>query len=116
MTEYATLAEIRQKRPLVHCVSNIVSANDCANLALALGASPMMALAVEEMEEITSISDATVLNTGTPEQNRFEVCRICFREAEDMHQPVILDPVGVGASSWRLREVKKLLENYRHSE
>ncbi|MBQ9331146.1 MAG: hydroxyethylthiazole kinase, partial [Oscillibacter sp.] len=62
---------LRRRRPLLHCVSNQVSANDCANLALAVGASPMMAAAAEEMEEITALSDATVLHPGTPEGARF---------------------------------------------
>ena len=73
----------------------------------------MLALAPEEMEEITEISASTVLNTGTPERERFRVCEICFSKAAELAQPVILDPVGVGASSWRLREVKALLEKFR---
>ena len=113
MTEFTQLQRIRQARSLVHCVSNIVSANDCANLALAIGASPMMALAPEEMEEITRISASTVLNTGTPDRERFHTCELCFRHAAALARPVILDPVGVGASRWRLREVKALLEKYR---
>ena len=55
------LEEVRRRRPLIHCVSNIVSANDCANLALAVGASPMMAQAPEEMADITAIAAATVM-------------------------------------------------------
>jgi len=109
MPDYRRLPQIREKRPLLHCISNIVSANDCANLALAIGASPMMAQAPEEMEEITRLSAATVLNTGTPDAARFEACRICAREAARLHQPVILDPVGAGAGSWRLGHVKALL-------
>ena len=73
------LEEVRRRRPLIHCVSNIVSANDCAHLALAVGASPMMAQAPEEMADITAIAAATVLNTGTPDSAKFEACRICGR-------------------------------------
>ena len=51
MPDYTVCAGVREKRPLVHCISNIVTANDCANLLLACGASPMMAEAPEEMEE-----------------------------------------------------------------
>ena len=101
MLNYTRLDQIRQMRPLLHCVSNIVSANDCANLALAIGASPMMAQAAEEMEEITRISSATVLNTGTPDKDRFSVCRLCGSVAKTLGQPLIVDPVGVGASQWR---------------
>ena len=101
---------LRRRRPLLHCVSNQVSANDCANLALAVGASPMMAAAAEEMEEITALSDATVLNTGTPEGARFAACRICAAASARLGRPLVLDPVGLGASAWRLAEVGRLLE------
>ena len=103
------LEEVRRRRPLIHCVSNIVSANDCANLALAVGASPMMAQAPEEMADITAISDATVLNTGTPDAAKFDACRVCGREAAALGRPVVLDPVGVGASPWRLENIRRLL-------
>ena len=105
----AILKEIRSRKPLVHCISNIVTANDCANLLLAIGASPMMAQAPEEMEEITVLSSATVLNTGTPDATRFAACEICGVHANRLHRPVVLDPVGVGASSWRLENVQRLL-------
>jgi hydroxyethylthiazole kinase len=109
MIDFTRLEEVRQRRPLIHCVSNIVTAGDCANLALAVGASPMMAHAPEEMADITAISDATVLNTGTPDEIRFEVCALCAKAAGAASQPVVLDPVGVGASPWRLRRVRELL-------
>mgnify|MGYP000597525924 CR=1 FL=1 len=70
MLEFTRLDKVRRQRPLIHCVSNIVTANDCANLALAVGASPMMAQAPEEMEAISAVSDATVLNTGTPDAEK----------------------------------------------
>lgn len=109
MVDFTRLDAVKQRRPLVHCVSNIVSANDCANLALAVGASPMMAQATEEMAEITAISAATVLNTGTPDEEKFKVCLLCGKEAAKLGQPVVLDPVGVGASSWRLERTIELL-------
>ena len=109
MPFHAILKEIRSRKPLVHCISNIVTANDCANLLLTIGASPMMAQAPEEMEEITAISSATVLNTGTPDAARFAACEICGVHANRLHRPVVLDPVGVGASSWRLVNVQHLL-------
>ena len=100
---------LRRKNPLVHCISNIVSANDCANLLLAIGASPIMAQAPEEMAEITAKADALVLNTGTPNYEKFEACRIAGITANSGNIPVILDPVGVGASAWRLDQVTNLL-------
>ena len=112
MPFHAILEEIRNQKPLVHCISNIVTANDCANLLLAIGSSPMMAQAPEEMEEITAISSATVLNTGTPDEARFVACEICGVHANRLHRPVVLDPVGVGASSWRLKHVQRLLDSF----
>ena len=74
MPELARLDDIRKKRPLLHCISNTVTANDCANLALALGASPMMAEAPEEAAEIARLADAEVLNLGTPTRAKYEAC------------------------------------------
>lgn len=113
MIDFARLEEVRSRRPLIHCVSNIVTANDCANLALAAGASPIMAHAPQEMEAITAASAATVLNTGTPDEARFDSCLLCGREAARLGRPVVLDPVGVGASPWRLERVLGLLESFR---
>ena len=59
MLPFSRLDELRSARPLIHCIANLVSANDCANVLLAAGASPMMAQAPEEMEEITAASAAT---------------------------------------------------------
>ncbi len=111
MLPFDRLDGLRKTRPLIHCIANLVSANDCANVLLAAGASPMMAQAPEEMEEIASISSATVLNTGTPDGEKFTVCRLCGIFAAK-NQPVVLDPVGVGASAWRLKETEKLLESF----
>ena len=113
--DFSLLEAVRRRRPLVHCVSNIVSANDCANLALALGASPVMAQAPEEMADIAAASAAAVLNTGTPDGGKFEVCLLCGRETAARNHPVVLDPVGVGASPWRLEQVEALLRGFTPS-
>ena len=110
--DFSRLADVRRQRPLVHCVANLVAANDCANVALAAGASPVMAEAPPEMPEITAASAATILNTGTPSGKKFRVCRICGVEANRLNRPVVLDPVGVGASAWRLSHVRQLLEAF----
>lgn len=107
--DFTLLEAVRLRRPLVHCISNLVSANDCANLALAVGASPMMAQAPEEMADIAAASAAAVLNTGTPSEEKFRACLLCGRETVRRGRPVILDPVGVGASPWRLERVETLL-------
>ncbi len=108
-------AALREKKPLIHCISNIVTANDCANLLLAVGASPIMAQAPEEMEEISSAADAVVLNTGTPSGEKFAACLRAGRAACRAGIPVVLDPVGVGASRWRLTHVQALLREVHPS-
>ena len=113
--DFSLLETVRLRRPLVHCVSNIVSAGDCANLALAAGASPVMAQAPQEMEAIAAASAAAVLNTGTPDEEKFRACLLRGREAARLGRPVVLDPVGVGASPWRLERVEELLKNFTPS-
>jgi len=110
--DFSLLDAVRRRRPLVHCISNLVSANDCANLALAAGASPIMAQAPQEMASIAAASAAAVLNTGTPDEEKFRACLLRGREAVRLGQPVILDPVGVGASPWRLEQVEALLADF----
>lgn len=112
MIDFTRLDLLRSRHPLIHCISNIVSANDCANAALAAGASPIMACAAEEMQDIAAISDAAVLNTGTPDEARFTACLLRGREAARLGQPVVLDPVGVGAGAWRLDRVQTLLDAF----
>lgn len=112
MPDFTRLDDVRARRPLIHCVSNIVSAGDCANVVLAAGAGPIMACAPEEMADITAASAATVLNTGTPDEGRFRACLLCGLEAARRDQPVVLDPVGVGSSPWRLARVRALLERF----
>jgi hydroxyethylthiazole kinase len=111
MLPFDRLNGLRKLRPLIHCIANQVSANDCANVLLAAGASPMMAQAPEEMEELAAISSATVLNIGTPDKELFTACRLSGSSAAKF-QPVVLDPVGVGATEWRLKETEKLLESF----
>lgn len=107
------LQALRSRRPLVHCISNIVTANDCANLALAIGASPIMAQAPQEMEAIGAAADAVVLNTGTPSEEKFAACLIAARTAAAKGRPLVVDPVGVGASPWRQKNVQMLLKAAR---
>lgn len=113
--DFSLLETVRLHRPLVHCVSNIVSAGDCANLALAAGASPVMAQAPEEMEAIAAASDAAVLNTGTPDEEKFQACLLRGQAGIRLGRPVILDPVGVGASPWRLERAEALLAAFTPS-
>lgn len=115
MDDRAALRKIREQRPLVHCISNIVSANDCANLLLSVGASPMMAQAEAEMADISAISSAAVLNTGTPDAARFRLCALRGALAAQRSTPTVLDPVGVGASNWRREQLNAMLASFRPS-
>lgn len=101
--------KVRETNPLVHTISNLVSANDCANLLLAVGASPMMASAPQEMEDITALSKVTVLNLGTPDDNKFKAVARAGIKANELNHPVIIDPVGVGASTYRHDNIQYLL-------
>lgn len=110
MTRSEALQTIRARKPLLHCISNLVTANDCANLALAVGASPIMAQAPQEMDDIAALASAVVLNTGTPDDAKFTAARLAGAAANRRGIPVILDPVGVGASPWRLENIRRLLQ------
>jgi len=89
MSVSAPLAAIRVQHPLLHCISNIVSANDCANLALAIGASPIMAQAPQEMADIAALASAVVLNTGTPDEAKFTAARTACATA-NRHNRIVL--------------------------
>lgn len=115
MKTFKLVSDLRRKRPLIHCISNTVTANDCANLLLSVGASPIMAQAADEMDEITARADALVLNTGTPDRDKFDACRIAGLRANACKVPVVLDPVGVGASRWRLENISSLLAEVKPS-
>lgn len=115
MLPFNRLDEIRAQRPLLHCISNIVAANDCANLALAVGAGPIMAQAPEETAEITASSHAVVINTGTPSEDKFLACLHSGQSAQKLGKPAILDPVGIGASTWRLEHTEALLAAFTPS-
>ena len=82
MTRFEALAAIRARKPLLHCISNLVTANDCANLALAVGASPIMAQAPQEMADIAVLASAVVLNTGTPDEAKFTAARLAGAAAD----------------------------------
>lgn len=108
---FATILDnTRRIRPIIHCITNYVSAHDCANLLLACGASPIMADCIEEVEEITSHAQALVLNTGTLNEQKLASMIEAGKCANTLGIPVILDPVGVGASRFRKEAVKKLLD------
>lgn len=105
------LNRIRQAHPVIHCITNTVTMNDCANLALALGASPTMAHHEKEVEEIVAGADALVCNLGATEC--LDAMFLAGKKAHDLGHPIVLDPVGVAGSSYR-RE--KCMDLVRHIE
>ncbi len=100
---------VREKTPLVHNITNYVTVNDCANMLLACGGSPIMADALGEVEEITGICSALVINIGTLNERTVEAMILAGKKANALSRPVILDPVGAGASTLRTRTVFRLL-------
>ena len=104
------LQNVRENRPLVHCITNYVTANDCANLLLACGGSAIMADEMEEAEEVTSLCGGLVLNLGTPNPRKVEAMLRAGREANRMGRPVVFDPVGVGCSAFRREASSRILE------
>lgn len=105
----ACLDRVRERRPLIHCITNYVTANDVANLLLACGASPIMADEPEEVEEITARCAGLCLNLGTPSQRTIPSLMRAGVRAGELGRPVVLDPVGVGASALRLRTARELM-------
>lgn len=108
-----TLAMIREKNPLTHCITNSVTINDCANAVLAIGGSPFMAEDAEELEEVVTIADALVINIGKLSKDQVEAMKISAETANKTNTPIILDPVGVGVTQLRNRTTLDLIENYR---
>lgn len=104
---------IRAKSPLVHNITNYVTVNDCANVTLALGASPIMADDILEVEEITSMASALVINIGTLNQNTLESMILAAKRANKLNIPVVFDPVGASISRLRQNAVKRILDEVR---
>lgn len=94
-------ALVREKSPLVHCITNYVAMGINANALLAIGASPLMSFCPEEMEEIVSISSALVVNIGCLDRHEIEGMKIAAATADRLGKPWVLDPVGAGASRIR---------------
>ena len=107
------LQNVAAKTPLVQCITNYVTANDCANILLACGGSPIMADDENEVEEITSICDALVLNIGTLNSRTVESMRRAGLRANALGHPVVFDPVGAGASALRTGTAQSLLRDVR---
>lgn len=109
------LSNAHKITPLVHCITNYVTVNDCANIILASSASPIMADDAEEVEDITSIANSLVINLGTLNTRTINSMIIAGKKANELNHPVILDPVGVGASTFRTNTALNLLKEINFS-
>ena len=107
----ADLAAIRERKPLVHQITNYVVMNETANATLALGALPVMAHAREEVEEMAAAASALVLNIGTLSPSWVEAMLLAGRAANDAGVPIVLDPVGAGATRYRTQTARRLLDD-----
>jgi hydroxyethylthiazole kinase len=105
-----TLRTLRERKPLVHQITNYVVMNETANATLALGALPVMAHAREEVEEMVGLAGALVLNIGTLSPPWVEAMLAAGKAANAAGVPVVLDPVGVGATKYRTETARQILE------
>jgi len=105
------LAAIRKKSPLIHNITNYVVMNNTANALLAIGASPVMAHAVEEVKDMAGIASALVINMGTLSPKWVEAMLLAGETARKKGIPVIFDPVGAGATPYRNQTAVQILEH-----
>ena len=105
-----TLRDLRQQKPLVHQITNYVVMNETANATLALGALPVMAHASEEVEEMVGLASALVINIGTLSPHWVEAMLLAGRAASARGIPIVLDPVGAGATAYRTETARRILD------
>ena len=110
---YELINKVKEINPLVVHYTNEVTINDCANVTLALGASPLMSYSYEEVEEVIGISSAVVINIGTMNSSRLDLFVKAGKAANKYNKPVIFDPVGVFATKTRSEFVNKLLNEVK---
>ena len=106
---------VREKSPLVHNITNYVVMNSTANALLAIGASPVMAHALEEVEDMVSIASALVLNIGTLSEKWVDAMLLAGNTANKKGIPIVLDPVGAGATKYRNQVLTSLINSCKPS-
>lgn len=102
---------IHNRHPLIHQITNNVTINDCANVTLAIGASPVMATSVEEVADMVNLANALVINFGTVDDHMYKAMVRAGEAANERGIPVIFDPVGVGATRFRTEKARELLRH-----
>jgi len=113
MDIYSILERVRAEKPLVHHLTNWVTIYDCANIVKVLGASPVMAHAIEEAGDMANIASALVLNIGTLTPEFVESMKVAAKSANKKGIPVILDVCGAGATKLRDEKSLELLDETR---
>jgi hydroxyethylthiazole kinase len=108
-----TLGRLRERKPLVHQITNYVVMNETANATLALGALPVMAHAREEVEEMVGLAGALVLNIGTLSAHWVDAMLLAGKAANARDVPVVLDPVGAGATRYRTDTARRILDEVK---
>jgi hydroxyethylthiazole kinase len=103
------LANVRRSRPVIHAITNWVTAGEVADVLSAVGGGPILAHARQEVEEVVSGADALVINLGTPDEQRVDSTILAGRRANLLGKPVVFDPVGVGASLFRKSAAERIL-------
>jgi hydroxyethylthiazole kinase len=106
---------IKEKRPIVHCLTNSVVSNFTANALLAIGASPLMSHAIEELEEITRLSSSLLLNIGTLDSVQVQSMIKAAELSSKKNIPILIDPVGAGASRLRTQTAQTLMKCALHA-
>ena len=101
---------LRETMPLIHNITNYVTVNDVANILLACGGSPIMSDEAEDVEDITSICNGLNINIGTLHKSSIEGMLRAGKKANDLHHPILLDPVGAGASKFRTETALGLMQ------
>jgi hydroxyethylthiazole kinase len=105
-----TLRTMREQKPLIHQITNYVVMNETANATLALGALPVMAHAGEEVEEMARLASALVINIGTLSRHWVDAMLLAGRTATERGIPIVLDPVGAGATTYRTETARRILD------
>ena len=113
MFDSSFMDNVRAKNPLVHLITNYVTVNDCANVAICAGGSPIMTDEVKDVVDISRIASAVVLNMGTLNVRTVEAMLLAGKIANESNVPVIFDPVGAGASKYRNEVADKILKKVK---
>ncbi len=113
MQKYAQILDlVRERNPLVHQITNYVTVNDCANMTICFGASPVMSHAPEDVVDMIKIASVLVLNIGTLDEKQIEGMLAAANGAKKCGIPIVLDPVGAGATPYRTQTAERFMNEF----